>query len=137
MVSRLLRESIPSSSEDLGWPMARTSGLNFKLQIRAGVDVAIGPGKADLLGAIEREGSIAAAARSMGMSYRRAWQLVETMNRCWTEPLVKSTPGGGGRGAKVTDMGRTVLAAFRETERTVHDDIVRKFGKMLRMTAEP
>ena len=74
----------------------------------------MGPGKADLLEAIERSGSISAAARALGMSYRRAWLLVDTMNRCFAEPLVEAHPGGGTRaGATVTPAGSAALAAYR------------------------
>ena len=55
--------------------------LDLKVRLMLGDEIAMGPGKADLLEAIEREGSISAAARALGMSYRRAWLLVETMNR--------------------------------------------------------
>jgi molybdate transport system regulatory protein len=69
----------------------------------------MGPGKAELLDAIEATGSISAAARGMGMSYRRAWLLVDTMNRCFAEPLVETHPGGGKEaGAKVTEAGKRV-----------------------------
>lgn len=75
----------------------------------------MGPGKADLLDAIEREGSISAAARTMGMSYRRAWVLVDAMNRSFSEPLVETHPGGGKEaGAKITDAGRQIRTAYRE-----------------------
>ncbi len=62
--------------------------LKLKAQVLCGEELAMGPGKADLLDAIDREGSISAAGRAMGMSYRRTWMLVDTMNRCWAEPLV-------------------------------------------------
>jgi molybdate transport system regulatory protein len=79
-----------------------------------GEDIAMGPGKADLLDAIERSGSISAAARAMGMSYRRAWMLVDAMNRCFAEPLVETHPGGGQQaGARVTAKGREVREAYR------------------------
>lgn len=61
--------------------------LKLKIQLYCDNEIAMGPGKADLLDAIAREGSISAAARAMDMSYRRAWLLVDTMNRCWREPL--------------------------------------------------
>jgi len=73
----------------------------------------MGPGKAELLDAIERTGSISAAARSMGMSYRRAWLLVDVMNRCFAEPLVETQPGGGQQaGARITEAGKRVRAAY-------------------------
>jgi hypothetical protein len=63
--------------------------LKLKLQLYCGDEIAMGPGKADLLEAIAREGSISAAGRALGMSYRRAWLLVDTMNRCFRAPLVE------------------------------------------------
>ncbi len=74
----------------------------------------MGPGKADLLDAIRAHGSISAAGRAMAMSYRRAWMLVDVMNRCWHEPLVATSPGSShGGGARVTPLGETVLADYR------------------------
>lgn len=73
-----------------------------------------GPGKADLLEAIAAEGSISAAGRRMGMSYKRAWSLVEAMNAGFAEPLVQSARGGAqGGGAGLTEAGERVLAAYR------------------------
>lgn len=88
-----------------------------KLRILLGADIAIGPGKADLLDAVARTGSISAAAREMAMSYRRAWLLVDTMNRCFRSPLVDASKGGsGGGGARVTELGLEVLARYRAME---------------------
>ena len=73
-----------------------------------------GPGRADLLDLIRETGSIAAAGRRMGMSYRRAWSLVESMNVDFAEPLVESARGGAaGGGARLTPAGEAVLAAYR------------------------
>ena len=92
--------------------------LWLKLQIACGDALALGPGKADLIEAIVAHGSISAAARSMGMSYRRAWLLVDEMNRCFDPPLVETLRGGGlERGARVTETGLVVLEAYREMER--------------------
>ena len=98
--------------------------------------IAMGPGKADLLRAIEQTGSISAAARALGMSYRRAWLLVDTMNRCFREPLVASATGGtGGGGAQVTDFGRRVLARFRAMQARVDralDPELTRFAELLK-----
>ncbi len=95
----------------------RLGPLKLKAQIFCGDEPAIGPGKADLLEAIAREGSISAAGRALGMSYRRTWLLVDSMNRCWADRLVDTTPGGGHeRGARITDLGRQVLTAYRAVE---------------------
>ena len=88
--------------------------LKLKLQLYCGDEIAMGPGKADLLEAIQRTGSISAAGRALGMSYRRAWLLVDTMNRCFRAPLVETHPGGGkNAGAKVTSDGEAALTAYR------------------------
>lgn len=88
-----------------------------RLRILLGEAIAIGPGKADLLEAIEQTGSISGAAREMGMSYRRAWQLVDTMNHCFKQAVVDTSTGGsGGGGAQVTDFGRQILVRYREME---------------------
>jgi molybdate transport system regulatory protein len=79
---------------------------------------AIGPGKADLLTAIDELGSIAAAGRSMGMSYQRAWSLVEILNTSFRKPLVQATKGGATRGgAALTAAGHEVLDRYRAIER--------------------
>lgn len=88
--------------------------VKIKIQIMSGDDIAIGPGKAALLEAIAQTGSISAAARAMGMSYRRAWLLVDAMNRCFSDPLVETQPGGGrGAGARLSAAGIAVLASYR------------------------
>jgi molybdate transport system regulatory protein len=97
--------------------MPRRGPLKVKVQLYAGDERALGPGRADVLAAIEREGSISAAGRSLGMSYRFAWSLVESMNQCFAEPLVEAAPGGRhGGGATLTDAGRRALAAYRALE---------------------
>lgn len=89
-----------------------------KFRIYFGGEIAIGPGKADLLEAIRDSGSISKAARDLGMSYKRAWNLADTMNRCFREPLIDTaTGGGGGGGAQLTPFGIKVLAHFRSMEK--------------------
>lgn len=97
--------------------MATPPAIRIKLQLMCDEEIAMGPGKADLLDAINRHGSISAAGRAMGMSYRRAWLLVDTMNRCWQEPLVATAPGSArGGGARLTEHGRTVLGHYRSLQ---------------------
>jgi len=87
---------------------------DVKLRIALGRDIALGPGKAELLALIAETGSIAAAGRRMGLGYKRAWMLVETMNRCFRTPLVESSRGGSAHGgAALTPTGTAVLAAYR------------------------
>jgi molybdate transport system regulatory protein len=96
-------------------PGNRTVGARLRIVLEP--DVAIGPGKADLLEGIAATGSISAAGRRMGMSYRRAWLLVATMNRCFREPLVETATGGaGGGGARLSSLGHEVLARYRHME---------------------
>ncbi|MFN3822842.1 MAG: winged helix-turn-helix domain-containing protein [Pseudorhodobacter sp.] len=90
----------------------------LRIRIVFGDAEMIGPGKAELLERIDRCGSIAAAGREMSMSYKRAWQLIGTLNAMFREPLVDSSRGGpGGGGAVLTDMGRAVLALYRGFEK--------------------
>jgi molybdate transport system regulatory protein len=92
----------------------------LRIRIVFGEDEMIGPGKAELLERIDRCGSIAAAGREMGMSYKRAWQLIGTLNAMFREPLVDSTRGGpGGGGAVLTEAGREALALYRAFEQDV------------------
>src|SRR5688572_18876882 len=94
------------------------SSREFRLKLVLRPNTALGPGKADLLEAIEETGSIAAAGRRLGMSYKRAWLLVETMNGYFTSPLVVSLRGGKGGGvAQLTQTGKNVLQRFRSIER--------------------
>lgn len=89
----------------------------FFLRLFLGGAAMLGPGKAALLEEIARTGSISAAGREMGMSYKRAWMLVEDLNAMFRAPLVERARGGpGGGGATLTDTGREVLALYRGIE---------------------
>lgn len=90
--------------------------LKLKIQIMCGDEIAMGPGKADLLDAIAEHHSISAAGRALGMSYRRTWLLVDTMNRCWQGPLVATVPGNQKAGAQLTALGEVVLARYRRLQ---------------------
>jgi molybdate transport system regulatory protein len=94
-------------------------GLHLRVVLRdsAGHPIALGPGKADLLQAIADTGSIAAAGRRLGMSYKRAWGLVEALNNMFRGPLVDAAKGGsGGGGAALTALGEEILRAYRALE---------------------
>lgn len=94
---------------------ARYRGLTLRLLGRSAA--AMGPGKAELVERIAQTGSISAAAREMGMSYRRAWQLVEALNAAFREPVVTTEIGGRrGGGARVTRYGAGLVARFRAME---------------------
>ena len=93
----------------------------IRLRIILNPGTLIGWGKADLLQAIDETGSISEAGRRMGMSYKRAWTLINTMNAYFQEPLVASTRGGSrGGGAQLTKTGRAVLETYRRIEKKVH-----------------
>lgn len=93
------------------------SGFTLRIRLTAGGELVMGPGRADLLEHIHTTGSIAAAGREMGMSYKRAWALVETMNGLFRAPLVEAMKGGaGGGGARLTETGLQVLSAYRGLE---------------------
>lgn len=114
--------------------MRRYPGLTLRILGKSAA--AMGPGKAELVERIGRTGSISAAARDMGMSYRRAWQLVESLNETFREPVVTTAIGGRrGGGAKVTPYGERVVAGFRAMERKASAAIsadLRRFDARLR-----
>ncbi|NVO28643.1 LysR family transcriptional regulator [Donghicola sp. C2-DW-16] len=96
---------------------AEITSPKLRIRIVFGEDEMIGPGKAELLERIARTGSIAAAGRDMGMSYKRAWMLVDTLNGMFSGPVVVSTRGGPkGGGAHLTDLGQQVLDLYRAFE---------------------
>ena len=108
--------------------MPRYPGLT--LRILAGDYPAMGPGKARLVSLIDSTGSISAAAREMGMSYRRAWQLVDALNTSFSEPLVLTAVGGKrGGGAVVTDFGRRMVQSYHNMESKASAVIAADLGK--------
>lgn len=96
---------------------SRSRVLGPRLRVFLQPDFAIGPGKAEILQGIRDTGSIAAAGRRMGMSYKRAWRLVETMNRCFRSPIVVTSKGGSTHGgARLTPAGEELLQRYRRME---------------------
>jgi len=103
----------------------------FRLRIQAGSDIAVGPGKIALLEAIARSGSISAGGREMGMSYRRAWMLVDQMNHYFSDPVVRAAAGGShGGGTELTELGAEVVRLYREIE-SVAEQATQKLLKKL------
>ncbi|MEP3115642.1 LysR family transcriptional regulator [Nisaea sp.] len=91
--------------------------LGPRLRVVLDTNVAIGPGQADLLEAIAETGSISKAGRSMNMSYRRAWLLVQRMNSHFQAPLVETVKGGNsGGGARLTALGKDIASCYRQME---------------------
>ncbi len=111
------------------------SSPRFRIRLVFGPDEMMGPGKAELLERIQRTGSIAAAGREMGMSYKRAWQLVETLNAMFRSPLVERSRGGAkGGGAQITETGLAVLEEYRAIElkaRAAGDPHIEKLKTLL------
>jgi molybdate transport system regulatory protein len=109
----------------------RTVGLRLRVVLER--EIAIGPGKADILEGIRDTGSIAAAGERLGMSYKRAWLLVETMNDCFRSPLVETTRGGRARGgARLTRAGEQVLATYRRMEAAAAGAVARDLAALRR-----
>ena len=99
---------------------------------------ALGPGRAELMERIARTGSISAAAREMGMSYRRAWLLVEATNTAFIEPLVSTSTGGsGGGGAHLTDFGMSILARYRAMELKAAQALAADFAEFSKYMQPP
>lgn len=95
------------------------SKAQFRLRIYRDESIAMGPGKVALLEAIAESGSISAAARQMGMSYRRAWILVDEMNRALRSPAVSTATGGAqGGGTALTPLGVQLVHHYRAVERS-------------------
>ena len=95
------------------------SKVQFRFRIYRDESIAIGPGKVALLEAIAETGSISAAARQLGMSYRRAWVLIDEVNRSLSSPAVNTSTGGAhGGGAVLTSVGERLVRHYRAVEST-------------------
>jgi molybdate transport system regulatory protein len=89
----------------------------------------VGPGKIELLEQIDRCGSLSEAARSLNMSYRRAWDLLDSLNRCFVEPVVRTAKGGsGGGGATLTLLGEQLIHVYRAFELKIRARTAQHFG---------
>ncbi len=106
--------------------------LSLRIDLPSG---RIGPGKIRLLEAIDREGSISAAGRALGMSYKRAWDLVDALNKLVGTPVVDASPGGyRGGGAMLTDAGRDLVADYRAIERAAQRAAGTRLAALLQRT---
>jgi molybdate transport system regulatory protein len=113
-----------------------SSGLSIRIDLGPGL--RIGPGKIALLEAIGAAGSISAAGRALGMSYKRAWDLVEELNRGCSQPVVAASPGGrAGGGASLTATGAAVIRLYREIERQAADAARTQMDTLIGMAAPP
>ena len=111
------------------------AGVRFHIRGQGhGTELAIGPGKIALLEAIARTGSITSAAKQLGMSYRRAWLLVDATNRCLVRPAVATVAGGDkGGGTVLTPLGIELVRRYRALERQTEAAVARKLRCMLRV----
>ncbi|MES1975981.1 MAG: LysR family transcriptional regulator [Pseudomonadota bacterium] len=108
--------------------------ITAKARILLGDTIAIGPGKADLLEAVAGTGSIAAAGRSLGFSYRRTRDMIDTLNACWRVPLVATVRGGShGGGAQLTPAGRAVLEEYRKLDAALELTLCQHGAGLLRL----
>src|SRR6202050_2016388 len=97
--------------------MIETPSLDIRLRLDFGRPGSIGPGKIALLEHIERAGSLSQAARELGLSYRRAWQLLDDLNHSFREPVASASVGGvGGGGVQLTAFAKELIAAYRDVE---------------------
>jgi molybdate transport system regulatory protein len=102
--------------------MDKQTEQRLTIRLDFGAGIRVGPGKVALLDAIDAEGSISGAGRKLKMSYKRAWDLIEELNRSFGEPLVVKSPGGShGGGAQLTDAGRTLVKHYRAIEKASHE----------------
>lgn len=112
-------------------PENQNARLLPRLRVMLGKEIALGPGKIDLLEAIARTGSISSAARDLGLSYRRAWVLVDTMNHCFQEPLViRATGGKGGGGASLSGLGERITGLYRGMEEKTQAAIRKEWNEI-------
>ena len=105
-------------------PRPDPTPVQLRLRVYRGQEAALGPGRVELLTRIGETASIAQAARDMGMSYMKAWKLIQSTNRCFREELVEVKRGGkAGGNAKLTPTGETALALYRQMEHESRDAI--------------
>jgi molybdate transport system regulatory protein len=108
-------------------------GSRLTLRLDFGADRALGPGKVRLLEAIRDTGSISQGGRALGMSYRRAWLLVDDLNRCFRDTVIDTQPGGAhGGGATLTAFGRELIRDYRAIEAAAAAAVERRLNKLER-----
>lgn len=107
-------------------------------RIYIGPAIAIGPGKIDLLRAVAETRSIAAAARSLGLPYKRAWLLIDSLNAGFGRPVVDATTGGrGGGGASLTPLGQQIVAAYEALERRLNAEAAPELEILRKLASQP
>jgi molybdate transport system regulatory protein len=125
-----------TAKSSLGKEARKSAPTKPQIRIMFRKAIAMGPGKADLLKAIDASGSISAADRSLGMSYRRAWLLVDTMNQSFRSPVVETLTGGQkGGGARVTETGHEVLQRYLDMEAKAAASVKKDLTEFMRLMA--
>jgi molybdate transport system regulatory protein len=128
---------VPAAKRAPAKPLRQPPEVRLRLRVNVGEVVAIGPGKVSLLEAVAEHGSISAAARSIEMSYRRAWLLLDELNRSLKQPAFETAQGGErGGGTRLTVTGEAVVHHYREAERAAlaagRPQLVKLLGLMRR-----
>ncbi|MCL4745564.1 MAG: LysR family transcriptional regulator [Burkholderiaceae bacterium] len=112
--------------------MRTKDSSRVSIRLRFSLDARIGPGKIALLEGVDRTGSIAAAGRELGMSYRRAWLLIDSMAGMFDEPVIVTASGGThGGGSRLTALGHDLVAAFRAAEHDAQLAVETRFHALL------
>ena len=115
-----------------------TPTVQMRIRVYFGDEPALGPGRAELLARIGQTASIAQAARDMGMSYMKAWKLIQSLNACFKTPAVEVRRGGrtGGE-ARLTPLGAQALALYQQMEsasRTAVQTVEKEMAELFKMT---
>lgn len=117
-------------------PTSEDAGARLMIRVAFGTHDALGPGKVRLLELVDLHGSISAAARAMGISYRRAWLLIEGLRKTFREPVLAARHGGKkGGGAGLTPFGKDLLLRYRAIERAARAAVADEIGALQRDAA--
>jgi molybdate transport system regulatory protein len=133
MLSRMA-DTVKTKPEPAAKSTRTRPEVRFRMRIRTGEAVALGPGKVDLLEAVREHGSISAAARSLDMSYRRAWMLIDELNRSLKSPATHSEQGGqSGGGCTLTPVGETIVRLYRDVEEEAQRSCAKQIAELTRL----
>jgi molybdate transport system regulatory protein len=129
MLSRMAKPA----NENRMSPTARPE-VRFRMRIQQAGTIALGPGKVSLLEAVKEHGSISAAARSLNMSYRRAWLLMDELNRSLKSPATVSEHGGqSGGGSVLTPVGEEIIRLYRDIEAQAYAACAEQISSLTRL----
>jgi len=114
------------------------SAILVRPRIYIGNDISIGPGKIDLLRKVGETRSISAAARSLGVPYKRAWLLIDSLNQGFDTPVVETATGGkGGGGARLTELGQQLVTAYDALEKRLNLEAKEELAVLQRLAERP